>query len=176
MSAVPEDTKKEQPQPQEQAQPQALPQERPPFPPLGRMIAWVPSRAASLPSVTHMGHRKFRVHLHGFHCVDCKDFLGRQRTLTFPEDEARTAEIFAYREEKKAWTQSTKAERKVFADLEDSDEVLLAALGPDPRVAFSKVGDWGQKGHCQFGDCLYAVIMAYVPNAAFAKGAQAKRG
>ena len=143
----------------------AAPPRQEDFPPLGRMIAWLPSKDALLPPVTHSGHRKFRIHLHGFHCIDSANDESRRKTLMCPGDDERTANIFAYRSATKRWTKATVKEYQAFRRLEDSDAVILAALGHHPREAFSDKANWVKKTHCPHGhgDCLYAVIMAYVP-------------
>ena len=147
------------------------------FPEPGRVVAFLPSHESKLPPVTNWRtHRKLKVHLLGFHCDNAKDLESRKKATGA---ESYTADIFAFRPRNKnngdrggRWVPGEPKDLDALSRMPD-DDVIMSRIVAHKNEVFTKDGNWGQRGRCELGDCLYAVVILYAPIEMFAPGAKA---
>lgn len=150
------------------------------FPERGRVVAFLPSHEDRLPRVTNWRtHRKMKVHINGFHCDDARSLESRKKATGA---DTYTADVFVFRPRNKNngargghWEEASKAEMDAFNNMPDHDVVLSRLLAHKDDV-FTKDNNWGQRGRCELGDCIYATVMVYAPVEMFANDSVALQG
>ena len=146
-----------------------------PFPAKGQVMAVRPSRLTQLPPINSKDHLKFRVLVHGFHCKDSANAVNRAK-VTSPGEGETQAEIFAWHTlgDKGRWVPAPQRTLDAFNSM-PSDDAIMGAIGTPTTAAFDHPTDWGKKGRCQHGDCLYIILLVWAPKEMFAMDARSRQ-